>query len=163
SDHSRIYISDVIAVEDKYPERHLKIEKSSKKKKGGKKVESSFDLALFGDLSSEVDRKRVGALRWATSTEGVIDNILTTENMRVSRMKTDVSNTVALFTYKLSTTIDLSSVDKYNELIDNVLGLSGSDVSVREGKILVSVPLPDKHRAPIDIAQMYREAFFIKS
>ena len=121
--------------------------------------EYTFKLSHLIDKRAEIKRLTHQANLWAERTGDAIDGILTTSNAKVDRLSTSVSASNALFTYKISFRIDVQNFEKFQESFDTIFNTTGTSVQIKNGDLLIAVPLPKELIVPIDVGSMYREIF----
>ena len=121
--------------------------------------EYTFKLSHLIDKRAEIKRLTHQANLWAERTGDAIDGILTTSNAKVDRLSTSVSASNALFTYKISFRIDVQNFEKFQESFDTIFNTTGTSVQIKNGELLIAVPLPKELIVPIDVGSMYREIF----
>ena len=121
--------------------------------------EYTFHLSHLIDKRDEIKITSHKAQLWADRTGAALDDVLTTSNVKADRLSTEVSASNALYTYKLSFRIDFQNFEKYQDTIDALFGTSGTTVQIKNGDLLVAVPLPKELIVPIDVGSMYREIF----
>lgn len=155
-DRSMRKFTGSVVVDDKYAVTET-VDASSKKTE---EYEHGFPLDLLIDHTDEINTKKDQALRWATQTAGAIDSLLSTSKTQANRQKVDVGSSSALFIYDMSTAIDIKNMDSMAETFNNAFKTKGSTISIDAGRILITIPLPDKFKLPIDVPSMYREVFF---
>ena len=155
-DRSMRKFTGSVVVDDKYAVTEV-TDTSSKKKQ---EYEHAFPLDLLIDHTDEINTKKDQALRWATQTASAIDSLLSTSKTQANRQKVDVGSSSALFIYDMSTAIDIKNMDSMAETFNNAFKTKGSTISIDAGRILITIPLPDKFKLPIDVPSMYREVFF---
>ena len=155
-DRSMRKFTGSVVVDDKYAVTET-VDTSSKKTE---EYEHGFPLDLLIDHTDEINTKKDQALRWATQTAGAIDSLLSTSKTQANRQKVDVGSSSALFIYDMSTAIDIKNMDSMAETFNNAFKTKGSTISIDAGRILITIPLPDKFKLPIDVPSMYREVFF---
>ena len=155
-DRSMRKFTGSVVVDDKYAVTET-VDTSDTKKED---YEHGFPLDLLIDHTDEINTKKDQALRWATQTAGAIDSLLSTSKTQANRQKVDVGSSSALFIYDMSTAIDIKNMDSMAETFNNAFKTKGSTISIDAGRILITIPLPDKFKLPIDVPSMYREVFF---
>lgn len=121
--------------------------------------EGTFKLSHLKDNRAKVRELSHKAQLWAERSGQVLDEVLTTSNAKVDRLSTFVSASSALFTYKISFRIDVQSFEKFQDSLDAAFGTSGTTVQIKNGDLLISIPLPKSLIVPIDVGTMYREVF----
>ena len=154
SERDAYMMQDVILVEDAY-------DFGEEKQFDEVKVESeyTFPLSLFVDKQAEIDSKKDAARGWAQRTARAVDSMLATKKEAAKRINIDCGAVNALFTYELSQTMDVKNFDQLAATFDNNFKTSGASVSVSEGNLLITLPLPEAYRIPINVPSMYREVF----
>ena len=121
--------------------------------------EYTFHLNHLIDKRAEIKKLSHKAQLWAERTGSALDEILTTSNAKVDRLSTFVSASNALFTYKISFRIDVQNFEKFQDSLDTAFGTTGTSVQIKDGDLLIAVPLPSDLIVPIDVGSMYREIF----
>ena len=121
--------------------------------------EGTFKLSHLKDNRAIIRSISHKAQLWAERSGRAVDEVLTTSNAKVDRLSTFVSASSALFTYKISFRIDLENFEKYQNSLDAAFGTSGTTVQIKNGDLLISIPLPKSLIVPIDVGTMYREVF----
>lgn len=155
ADQSIVVYKDRIIVEDRYaaPE----IDEGPKEKI---EYEMSFPMDLLEDRSDKIAELKEKAMGWSKRTSHALDGIMATQKISAKRISNDVGNANALFTYEMSFSLDSKKFDQLGEQLDNVFRTSGCSVGVKEGNILVTMPLPKSLSIPINVPTMYRDAFY---
>ena len=121
--------------------------------------EYTFKLSHLKDKRQEIKQLSHKAQLWADRTGSALDEILTTSNAKVDRLSTFVSASNALFTYKISFRIDVQNFEKFQDSLDTAFGTTGTSVQIKDGNLLIAIPLPSELIVPIDVGSMYREIF----
>lgn len=121
--------------------------------------EYTFKLSHLKDKRLEIKKLSHKAQLWADRTGSALDEILTTSNAKVDRLSTFVSASNALFTYKISFRIDVQNFEKFQDSLDTAFGTTGTSVQIKDGNLLIAIPLPSELIVPIDVGSMYREIF----
>lgn len=121
--------------------------------------EGTFKLSHLVDRRAQVREISHKAQLWAERSGSALDSFLTTSNAKVDRLSTFVSASNALFTYKISFRIDVQNFEKFQESLDTAFGTSGTTVQIKDGDLLIAIPLPKELIVPIDVGTMYREIF----
>lgn len=121
--------------------------------------EGTFKLSHLTDNRAKVKEISHKAQLWAERTGNSLDMILTTSNAKVDRLSTFVSASNALFTYKISFRIDAQGFEKFQDSLDVAFATSGTTVQIKDGDLLIAIPLPKSLIVPIDVGTMYREVF----
>ena len=153
SDRSQVVFQDVVIEIDKYADIDDEVEDDRPPS------QYSFPLSLLVDKQGEIDSKKDKAKAWANNTADALDKMLATKETAAKRLGVNVGNTNALFTYELSFKLELQSIDRMGELIDNVFKTSGTDVKIDAGNLQITVPLPKNLKIPINVPTMYKEVF----
>ena len=154
-DRSKLSLRAVSVEKDKYDFSDWVDEESSETGV----YEYTFHLNHLIDKRNEIKVISHKAKLWADRTGAALDDVLTTSNVKADRLSTEVSASNALYTYKLSFRIDFQNFEKYQDTIDALFGTSGTTVQIKNGDLLVAVPLPKELIVPIDVGSMYREIF----
>ena len=154
-DRSRLSLRAVSVEKDKYDFSDWVDEEESE----SGVYEYTFHLSHLIDKRNEIKVISHKAKLWADRTGAALDDVLTTSNVKADRLSTEVSASNALYTYKLSFRIDFQNFEKYQDTIDALFGTSGTTVQIKNGDLLVAVPLPKELIVPIDVGSMYREVF----
>lgn len=121
--------------------------------------EGTFKLSHLTDNRATVKEISHKAQLWAERSGSALDEILTTSNAKVDRLSTFISASNALFTYKISFRIDVQNFEKFQDSLDTAFGTSGTTVQIKDGDLLIALPLPKSLIVPIDVGTMYREVF----
>lgn len=121
--------------------------------------EGTFKLSHLTDNRATVREISHKAQLWAERSGSALDEILTTSNAKVDRLSTFVSASNALFTYKISFRIDVQNFEKFQDSLDTAFGTTGTTVQIKDGDLLIAIPLPKSLIVPIDVGTMYREVF----
>lgn len=146
-------------VADKYV---LPADSGKKPVQAGKKPAyvSAFDLSCLIDHRQEIREKKAGALKWAAQAATMVDTLLATDKTQANRLNIDVGSSMALYTYVMPVSLNSTRVESITEALNSAFKTSNADVSAQAGDLCVTVPLPKQFKLPIDVASMYREAFF---
>lgn len=121
--------------------------------------EYSFSLSHLVDNREKIKVLTHKATLWAERTGNALDSLFATGGAKVDRLSTFISASNAIFTYKMSFRIDFQSFDKYQDSIDKNFGTRGTSIQIKNGNLLIAVPLPKELIVPIDVGSMYREVF----
>lgn len=121
--------------------------------------EGTFKLSHLTDNRTKVKEISHKAQIWAERSGAVLDMFFATSNAKVDRLSTFVSASNALFTYKISFRIDVQGFEKFQDGLDAAFRTTGTTVQIKDGDLLVALPLPKSLIVPIDVGTMYREVF----
>lgn len=130
------------------------------------KVKASFPLELFADRSDQIAEVKEKAKTWAENRGELMDKFMSTlatqggQGAQGSRrLSVDVGNTNVAYTYELSFSIDFQRLDSYTGQIDQVFGVAGSTIELTGKSLMITLPLPEVLKVPIDEATMIRTIF----
>lgn len=155
ADRQTLISRGLLEVDDKYAYKSENLEVEAIKEN----YETSYPLSLLIDNTEKITAIKESAERWVNRTGLILDKAFATSKMSVQRIGTRVGNSTALFIYDLPFSIDLPYLEKLGKSLDSTFSTTGCDVTISEGRVLVTIPMPKKYQSPIDIKTMYLEAF----
>lgn len=147
--------TDRMKVKDRYKRKPVK----SSKNAGPEMYEYAFSMDCFVDRTDEIVAMKQKAQRWAEQTADTLDNLLFTQDVKGRRLRTTVGSTTATVVYDMSFTKDLSQFDTKQKTIDQTLKMTGTQISVDSGELMVTVPLPANRKLPIDTKTLFTSQF----
>lgn len=122
-------------------------------------MESTYPLSMLNDQQEVIDSKKSDADQWAKRNIKTIKTFLTTSEIDCTFVKYEVGNAMASYTFMMADDVKLPHFDKLPDNLDNMIKKKGSDVSISEGELVLSIPLPDDVKLPLNVPTMYRDLF----
>jgi hypothetical protein len=157
SDRGWVEFSDTLVEADKY---HYVVEEIVEEILS----QYTFPLSLFDDHQKSIYTAKKKASEWAGNTAKAMDNVIATisskdQSGQSRRLRVDVGNTNALFTYEMALTINPNNFERTGATFDAIFKTSGTTITIEEGNLLITMPLPKDIKVPIDVPTMIREVF----
>lgn len=121
--------------------------------------ESTFPIELFNDDTAEINAKLVSARKWAESTAGSLDILLTTSKQRAERIAVTTTSAAVAFDYELPFSLDMASLEQLASRVDQLFKTTGSTAEISAGKLRIIIKLPKRLLVGIDNRTIYDEAF----
>ena len=97
--------------------------------------------------------------QWAKRNIATIKAFLSTSKIDCSFKKYEVGNSMVSYIFVMADDVSLPHFDKLGDTLDNMMKRKGSTVALEEGNLIVSVPLIDEAKVPLNVPTMYRELF----
>ena len=156
SDYTQWTLSTALPVQDKYAQtQDVAVTEAP-----SVTYEPAFDLSNLIDHTDEIEKKTIGAKKWAEQSAKSVDAILTTDGKQVNRKSVEVSAKSALFTYALPDSATVDNFDSLTDVFNKNFRTESATVQLIAGDVLITIPLPDKFNIPIDVGSMFRTVFF---
>lgn len=131
--------------------------KKQKKQEKRKESEWAIPLDMFVDRQDKIDEQTAKAKEFGENTEKSINVYFSSSDIQAQLASMDVGNSTVAFRYKMRTIkFQLNTIE---EEIIRALDDDGIQVKAEAGDVVVSVPLPDDRKIPMDVRTMLEEEF----
>lgn len=144
---------------DQQKDKYLRNEIQDDEQQEDIEYEYSYPLSMLIDQQDKIDQKREMADQWAKRNIATIKAFLSTSKIDCSFKKYEVGNSMVSYIFVMADDVSLPHFDKLGDTLDNMMKRKGSAVSLEEGNLIVSVPLIDEAKVPLNVPTMYRELF----
>ena len=144
---------------DQQKDKYLRNESQEDEQQEEVEYEYSYPLSMLIDQQDKIDQKREMADQWAKRNIATIKAFLSTSKIDCSFKKYEVGNSMVSYVFVMADDVSLPHFDKLGDTLDNMMKRKGSTVALEEGNLIVSVPLIDEAKVPLNVPTMYRELF----
>lgn len=144
---------------DQQKDKYLRNESQEDEQQEEVEYEYSYPLSMLIDQQDKIDQKREMADQWAKRNIATIKAFLSTSKIDCSFKKYEVGNSMVSYIFVMADDVSLPHFDKLGDTLDNMMKRKGSTVALEEGNLIVSVPLIDEAKVPLNVPTMYRELF----
>lgn len=124
-----------------------------------KEYHSSYPLSMLNDKQDEIDEKHVIAEQWTKRNLSTVKAFLATSKIDCTFKNYEVGNKMASYVFVMADDVTLPQFDKLGDTLDNMMKKKGSDVTLDQGNLVVSIPLVKEAEIPINVPTMYRDIF----
>lgn len=142
--------------EDKYNYSDIEEDESDE---STQPFEYSYPLSMLRDQQDKIDQTKVIAEQYTKRNLATVKAFLATSKIDCTFKKYEVGNAMASYIFVMADDVTLPQFDKLGDTLDNMMKKKGSDVTLDQGNLVVSIPLIDEARVPINVPTMYREMF----
>ena len=144
---------------DQQKDKYLREDDQSDEEQEEITYEYSYPLSMLNDQQDKIDKKREIADQWTKRNISTIKAFLSTSKIDCSFKRYEVGNSMASYIFVMADDVSLPHFDKLGDTLDNMMKRKGSAVALEEGNLIVSVPLVDEAKIPLNVPTMYRELF----
>src|SRR5699024_1405947 len=138
------------------------LRRKRKKQKTGTHTTSvyAFPLDLFSDNKDEIETQTKKAEMYAEKLQKSVSINLSSKNVYVDESDLFTGNTSIRLSYTLPPHIsNPPNTEDLEKGLDSSLKLSGTEVVLDGGTLVITVPLPSAYAIPIDVRSMVEEVF----
>lgn len=140
----------------------VKLRRRRKMKETGSDTSSvyAFPLDLFSDNKEEIETQTAKAEGYASKLQQSVAIFLSSKNVYADKSECFTGNTSIRLSYTLPPHIsNPPNTEDLEKGLDSSLKLSGTEVVLDGGTLVVTVPLPSAYAIPIDVRSMVEEVF----
>lgn len=140
----------------------VKLRRRRKMKETGSDTSSvyAFPLDLFSDNKEEIASQTAKAEGYASKLQQSVAIFLSSKNVYADKSECFTGNTSIRLSYTLPPHIsNPPNTEDLEKGLDSSLKLSGTEVVLDGGTLVITVPLPSAYAIPIDVRSMVEEVF----